>query len=83
MTSNGKACCRGLIVEQYKLTFHHEKKELPVYVLSSLTKSGQKMTKSDGDPNGLPGLFFRGRLGDLTVRNANGRLYGPVAECRP
>ena len=33
-------------------------------------KNGPKLTKSEGDPNGLPGLFFRG-LGLLTVRNAN------------
>ncbi len=52
-----------------KLTFHRDKKELSVYVLS-VGKTGQKLTKSAGDPNGLPGLFFRG-LGDLHVTNAN------------
>jgi uncharacterized protein (TIGR03435 family) len=65
-----KGMLQKLLVERYKLTFHHEKKELSVYVLS-VAKSGQKMTKSEGDPNGLPGLFFRGRLGDLHVTNAN------------
>ena len=58
-----------LIVERYKFTFHREKKELSVYALS-VAKGGPKLPKSDGDPNGLPGLFFRG-LGDLNVRNAN------------
>jgi uncharacterized protein (TIGR03435 family) len=65
-----KAMLQKLIVERYKLTFHHEKKELSVYVLTA-AKTGQKMTKSEGDPNGLPGLFFHGRLGDLHVNNAN------------
>jgi uncharacterized protein (TIGR03435 family) len=65
-----KAMLQKLIVERYKLTFHHEKKELSVYVLT-VAKTGQKMTKSEGDPNGLPGLFFRQRLGNLHVNNAN------------
>jgi uncharacterized protein (TIGR03435 family) len=40
-----------------------------VYVLS-VAKTGQKMTKSGGDPNGLPALFFQGGPGKLGVRNA-------------
>jgi len=36
----------------------------------SVAKTGQKMTKSEGDPSGLPGLWFQ-QLGDLNVRNAN------------
>jgi uncharacterized protein (TIGR03435 family) len=58
-----------LIADRFKFTFHRDKKELSVYVLS-VAKGGPKLTKSDGDPNGLPGLFFRGKLGDLGVRNA-------------
>jgi len=65
-----KGMLQKLIVDRYKLTFHRDKKELSVYVLS-VAKTGQKMTKSQGDPNGLPGLFFRGRPGDLHVTNAN------------
>ena len=34
------------------------------FMCLSLPSTGPKMTKSEGDPNGLPGLFFRGRLGD-------------------
>ena len=63
-----KGMLQKLLVERYKLTFHHDKKELSVYVLS-IAKSGPKLTKSEGDPNGLPGLFFRA-LGALNVRNA-------------
>jgi uncharacterized protein (TIGR03435 family) len=65
-----KGMIKKLLVDRYKLTFHHDKKEMAVYVLSA-AKSGEKMTKSEGDPNGLPALFFRGKLGDLIVRNAN------------
>jgi uncharacterized protein (TIGR03435 family) len=65
-----KNMLQKLVAERFKLTFHQEKKELSVYVLS-VAKTGPKLTKSEGDPNGLPGLFFRGKLGDLGVRNAN------------
>jgi bla regulator protein blaR1 len=64
-----KGMLQKLIVERFKLTFHRDKKELSVYVLS-VAKTGQKLTKSEGDPNGLPALFFQG-LGDLHVTNAN------------
>src|SRR6185437_8630641 len=38
------------------------------YVLT-VAKNGPKLKTSQGDPKGLPGLFFRG-LGVLTVTNA-------------
>jgi uncharacterized protein (TIGR03435 family) len=65
-----KHMIQKLLADRFKLTLHHDKKEMSVYVLS-VAKSGSKMSKSEGDPNGLPGLFFRGKLGDLGVRNAN------------
>ena len=65
-----KRMIQKMVAERYKLTFHQEKRELPVYILS-VARNGPKLTKSEGDPNGLPGLFFRGKLGDLGVRNAN------------
>ncbi|MEA2262495.1 MAG: hypothetical protein QOJ51_5320 [Acidobacteriaceae bacterium] len=65
-----KGMIQKLVAERFKLTFHRDKQELSVYVLS-VAKAGPKLTKSEGDPNGLPGLFFRGKLGDLGVRNAN------------
>ena len=65
-----KGMIQKMLTDRFQLTLHHDKKELSVYALS-VAKSGSKMTKSDGDPNGLPGLFFRGKLGDLGVRNAN------------
>jgi uncharacterized protein (TIGR03435 family) len=63
-----KGMLQKLLADRFKLTFHQDKRELSVYVLS-VNKTGQKLTKSEGDPNGLPGLFFQG-LGKLNVRNA-------------
>jgi uncharacterized protein (TIGR03435 family) len=63
-----KTMWQKLLAERFKLAFHHDKKELSVYVLS-VGKAGPKLTKSQGDPNGLPGLFFR-QLGALSGRNA-------------
>ena len=63
-----KEMLQKLLTERFKLNFHRDKKELSVYVLS-VAKSGSKLTRSSGDPNGLPGLFFRGP-GNLVVRNA-------------
>jgi uncharacterized protein (TIGR03435 family) len=57
-----------LLADRFKLAFHREKKELSVYALVVGPK-GPTLTKSAGDPNGLPGLVFRG-LGVLPVQNA-------------
>lgn len=63
-----KTMVQKLLADRFQLKFHRDKKELSAYVLT-VAKSGSKMKKSEGDPNGLPGLFFR-ELGVLTVRNA-------------
>ena len=60
---------KKLLTDRLKLAFHREKKELSVYAITA-GKTEVKLTKSNGDPNGLPGLGFRG-LGDLAARNAN------------
>jgi uncharacterized protein (TIGR03435 family) len=64
-----KAMLQALLADRFQLKFHHDKRELAVYSLV-VTEKGSKLTKSQGDPDGLPGLFFRG-LGQLTVTNAN------------
>jgi uncharacterized protein (TIGR03435 family) len=64
-----KIMVQKLLADRFHLTFHREQKELPVYAIV-IAKSGSKLTKSEGDPNGLPGLVFRG-LGDLPANNAN------------
>jgi uncharacterized protein (TIGR03435 family) len=63
-----KMMVQKLLADRFKLTFHREKKELSVYAIV-VAKSGPKLTKSEGDPNGPPGLFFQG-LGVLPGRNA-------------
>jgi uncharacterized protein (TIGR03435 family) len=56
-----------LLAERFKLTFHHDKRELSAYVIS-VASGGPKMNKSTAGPNDPPGFRFGG-LGDLTVRN--------------
>jgi uncharacterized protein (TIGR03435 family) len=64
-----KTMIQKLLADRFQLKFHKDKKELSVYVLS-VSKTGEKMTKNDSAPNGLPALFFQGGLGKLNVRNA-------------
>jgi uncharacterized protein (TIGR03435 family) len=63
-----KIMWQKLLAERFKLSFHRDKKELSVYVLSA-AKTGPKLTKSDKDAGALPGLWFTG-LGKLNVSNA-------------
>ena len=59
---------RALLADRFKLTTHRETRELSAYALV-VAPGGPKMTKNDNNPNGLPGLLFRG-LGNLPVTNA-------------
>jgi uncharacterized protein (TIGR03435 family) len=63
-----KVMLQKLLADRFKLAFHRDKKEFSVYALV-VGKDGPKLTKSDGDPNGIPGLFFKG-FGAMTVMNA-------------
>ena len=54
-----KAMVQKLLADRFKLAFHRDKKELSVYAIT-VGKNGPKLTKSEGNPSGLPGLFFRG-----------------------
>jgi uncharacterized protein (TIGR03435 family) len=56
-----------LLASRFQLKFHHERKELPVYVIT-VAKGGAKMTKDAGSPDDPDDFFFSG-LVDLTVRN--------------
>lgn len=60
---------RKLLVERFNLKFHNDKKELSAYVLT-VGKTGEKLKKTENNPNGLPGLGFRGRPGRFIARNA-------------
>lgn len=63
-----KIMWQKLLAERFTLSFHRDKKELSVYVLSA-AKTGPKLIKSDKDAGSLPGLWFTG-LGKLNVSNA-------------
>jgi len=54
-----KVMLQKLLADRFQLKFHREKKELAVYAITA-DKAGTKISKSEADPNGLPGLFFGG-----------------------
>jgi uncharacterized protein (TIGR03435 family) len=56
-----------LLADRFQLEIHHERKELPVYVMT-VARGGPKMTKDANSPDG-PTDFYFGDFGDLTVRN--------------
>jgi uncharacterized protein (TIGR03435 family) len=63
---------RKLLADRFKLTFHHDKRELSAYVLT-VGKNGQKLTPTQ--LNGpLPGIGFRPGPTGLTLNVANGTL---------
>ena len=63
-----KGMVQKLLTDRFQLAFHRDKKELAVYAIT-VGKNGPKLSKSEGNPSGLPGLFFRG-LGVLPATNA-------------
>jgi len=73
-----KLMIQKLLADRFKLAFHRDKKELAVYALTAL-KTGPKLTPSQGDPNGLPGIGFGG-FGRLMARNANMADFARVME---
>ena len=58
-----------LLADRFKLTFHHDQRELSVYIIT-VAPGGPKMTKTSAGPNDQQGFGFRA-LGDLHVRNMN------------
>jgi uncharacterized protein (TIGR03435 family) len=63
-----KVMLQKMLADRFKLSFHREKKELPVYAII-LADKGPKLTKSESNGNTIPALIFRG-LGNLPARNA-------------
>lgn len=76
-----KVILQKVLVDRFQLKFHQEKKELSVYAIT-ISKNGSKLTKSQSDPNGLPGLFFgRGTPGvNFNVRNATIQEVGQTLQ---
>lgn len=64
-----KDMIQKLLADRFALKFHRDSRELSAYALT-VVKTGSRMEKSQGDPEGLPGLFFS-QPGNLHVNNAN------------
>jgi uncharacterized protein (TIGR03435 family) len=58
-----------LLADRFKLTFHHDTKELNAYALV-VGKNGSKLPPSAGDPKGLPGVGMLA-LGNMFASNAH------------
>ena len=63
-----KMMLRQLLADRFQLKFHKEQKELSVYAIT-VAKTGNKMTKNDSDPKGLPG-YGGGGVRGMIVRNS-------------
>jgi uncharacterized protein (TIGR03435 family) len=62
-----RSLLQKLLADRFKLTFHHEQRELTAYILT-VAPGGPKIKTTTATPNDSPGFLFRG-LGDLMVRN--------------
>lgn len=67
MEKQQKIMVQKLLADCIQLTFHHEQRELPVYVMT-VGNDGPTMTKNPNGPTDPSDFFFRG-LGDFTVHN--------------
>ena len=81
-----KIIIQKLLADRFQLKFHREKRELPVYAIT-VVKTGAKVTKSQSDPNGLPGLFFGPgtpgvafRVTNATIAEAAATLQGSIMD---
>jgi uncharacterized protein (TIGR03435 family) len=63
-----KIMIQKLLADRFQLKFHREKRELSVWAIQ-VGKNGVKLTQSQADPKGLPGLNFGG-LGKMNAFNA-------------
>jgi uncharacterized protein (TIGR03435 family) len=82
-TNQLREMIQKMLTDRFKLTFHRDKRELPAYAVL-VGNAGSKMTKNESNPNGLPGLFFKG-LGVMVVTNATmadfaGTMQGAVLD---
>ncbi len=63
---------RKMLADRFKLTFHHEQREMSAYVLE-VSKGGEKLTPNDSKGN-LPGLGFGAGQGGITLRAGNATM---------
>jgi uncharacterized protein (TIGR03435 family) len=73
-----KAMLRQLLADRFQLKFHHDSKELSVYAIT-VSKTGQKLSKNETNPKGLPGFGGGGR-GGLRVVNATMAEFGAMMQ---
>jgi uncharacterized protein (TIGR03435 family) len=67
-----RSMVRKLLADRFKLTFHHEKRELSAYVLTA-GKTGQKLTPTQIKGT-LPGFYYSPGTGGLTLHLVNGTM---------
>jgi uncharacterized protein (TIGR03435 family) len=67
-----KLMVQKLLAERFQLTFHHDKREMPVYILSVAKGGPKNLNKSDATGDGFS-VPIRGVPGGFTmpIRNAN------------
>ena len=65
-----QALARKVLTERFGLVTHTEKRDMDVYAVT-VARSGEKMTPSPGDPNGLPDENDSENGGVRTMRAAN------------
>lgn len=78
---------KKLMADRFQLKIHNESREMAVYAIT-LAKGGPKFKKSQGDPNGIPGLGFGpGNMGatnatmaDIAEAWQQGAIDGPVVD---
>jgi uncharacterized protein (TIGR03435 family) len=68
-TKQFKMLFQSVLTERFKLTFHHDQKELSVYALE-VGKSGPRLTETIHNPNDPKNFLFR-KLGALMVTNSS------------
>ncbi|MGD0478882.1 MAG: TIGR03435 family protein [Terracidiphilus sp.] len=67
-----KVMIQKLLADRFKLTFHHEERDMEAYVLE-VGKSGPKMTVNESKGQ-LPGLGFGPGQGGITLRAMNATM---------
>ena len=71
-TEQMRIMVRKMLADRFKLTFHHEKRDLAAYVLT-VGKTGQKLTPTQSKGN-LPGFFYTPGTGGLMIHLINGTM---------
>ena len=66
-----------LLEDRFKLAYHREQRELPVYALV-VGKNGSRLKTSQGDPNGLPDVQVKGARA-LTISATNSSMTALAA----